>query len=149
MKKLILCLIVFIASLSIGVTIYLYLKRMEPVVFRYGLDDSIRPKNHCLMNPFRDTAPEDIAVSYLVKMRDGNVAIIEPFIDKEHKYILEREKEYPIKSWRIGERKDKDGETVIMFWVKRGGSYPTEESVWFWLNRSNGTWTVKTYNAIY
>lgn len=155
MKKIVLYCIVFLVSLVIGVTTFLYLNRAKPLLFKYDPEigtGSIRPRNYCVMNPFRDTIPEKIAASYMTRMRDGNVDIVAPFIKREKEdipHMLDNERTYPIQSWRIGDRKDKDNETEIMFWVKRGGNYSGEESVWFWLTHSGDVWTMTGYNAIY
>lgn len=75
-------------------------------------------------------------------LRRGDVESIRPFLDydQEHvHHILDSEKKWPIQSWRIGERRDRLGETELMFWVIRGGDYSndgSEEEVRLWIKQS-------------
>jgi len=84
----------------------------------------------------------------------GDVETLRPFLESadEIQHILDNEKKWPIRSWRIGERRDKPGETELMFWVKRGSGYSKdgyEEEVRLWIKQSGDGWSLKTYNAIY
>jgi hypothetical protein len=106
------------------------------------------------LNPFRDKSPEIIAEKHLEALRKGDVESIRPFIYRpENVYgILDSEKKWPILSWRIGGRRDRPGETVLMFWVTRGGGYSKdgyEENVLLCIKQSGNGWDLKTYSAIY
>jgi hypothetical protein len=129
----------------------LYLMRSRPVLLRIPPDDTIRPRYYCLLNPFRDTAPEKTAEQYLTKLRDGAVEEISPFVG-DNKYILEREREWPIESWRIGNRTDETDNREITYWVMRGNGYSKdgyEEEVIFDVACSERGCKVNTYSAIY
>ena len=137
-----------LALLIIGSVVLLYLTRSHPVLLRIPPDDTIRPRYYCVLNPFRDKAPEKLAEQYLNKLREGTVEAIAPFLG-ERTYILEKEKQWPIQSWRIGDRKDTAEKVEIMYWVKRDNGYSGEEAVFFDVIRSGENWKVKTYSAIY
>ena len=97
--------------------------------------------------------PEIIAEKYLKSLRDGDVESIRPFLSAgEDIHIMDNEKKWPIQSWRIGERRDRPGETELMFWVTRGGGYYIdgyEEEVLLWVKQSSSGWSLNSYSAIY
>lgn len=77
--------------------------------------------------------------------------VISPYLG-ERKYILEKEKEWPIQSWRVGDREDAADKSELMYWVKRGNGYSKnvcEEEVRFTIVRSGGSWVVGSFGAIY
>src|SRR5262245_2145673 len=158
MKKTLIRLSLAIAILSAFSAALLYSTRSRPVIFSFSPDpDMVRPRNYCLLNPFRDKSPEIIAEKHLEALRRGDVESIRPFLhydqdDQEHvHHILDNEKKWPIRSWRIGERQDRPGETELMFWVIRGGDYSKygEEEVRLWIKQSGSGWSLNSYNAIY
>jgi len=155
MKKIALRVVKIILFIAIASTLLLYFIRSRPVVFSFAPDpDMIRPRNYCILNPFRDKSPEVVAETYLKKLHDGDLASIRPFLNDENQrqHIEARESEYPIQSWRIGERTDKPDETMLMYWVTRGGGYSSngeEEEVRFWIKKSAAGWSLTLYNAIY
>src|ERR1044072_2663469 len=99
MKFVRLSLIILIVG-SIG---FLFLTRSRPVVLRIPKDGGIRPRHYCLLNPFRDKGPETVAASYFNQLRAGQVQSISCCVG-ESKYVLEREMQWPIQSWRLGKR---------------------------------------------
>jgi hypothetical protein len=156
MKKALIRLSLSIAILSAFLAALLYSTRSRPVIFSFSPDPAtLRPRNYCLLNPFRDKSPEIIAEKHLEALRRGDVESIRPFLDYDQErihHILDNEKKWPIRSWRIGERRDRPGETELMLWVTRGGDYSKdgiEESVHLWIKQSGAGWSLNTYNAIY
>src|SRR5262249_51303994 len=62
------------------------------------------------------------------------------------------EKTLPIRSWRIGERRDRPCETELIFRAPRGMGYSKdgyEEVVRFWIKQSGSGWSLSSYGAIY
>jgi hypothetical protein len=156
MKKALICLSLSIAILIAFSAAWLYSNRSRPIIFSFSPDPAmLRPRNYCLLNPFRDKSPEIIAEKHLETLRKGDVESIRPFLDydQEHvNHILDNEKKWPIRSWRIGERRDRPGETELMFWVTRGGGYSKdgdEEEVRLWIKQSGSGWSLNSYSAIY
>jgi hypothetical protein len=138
-------------ALACGCTLLLYLMRGQSVLLTVSTGRMIRPRSYCLLNPFRDREPEQVAESYLLKLRAGATHEIASLVGEE-KYILEEEAKWPIQSWRVGERKDTTEKTELMYWVKRGNGYSKdgmEEEVRFFMERSEGKWVVRHYGAIY
>jgi hypothetical protein len=152
-KKIGLGLLKIVFSLAVVSTLLLYLTRSRSVIFSFAVEpDAVRPRNYCILNPFRDKAPEIIAESYLEKMCDGDVESIRPFLQHEAdqgQHITANERKWPIQSWRIGRRADKADETEMMYWVTRGGGYSGEEEVHFRIKKSADAWSLKSYSAIY
>jgi hypothetical protein len=137
-------LFVLVISLLLG----LYLIRSRSVLLRIPSDDTIRPRYYCVVNPFRDKAPEYVAQQYLNQLKAGEIESISSYIG-ERQDILEKERKWPIQSWRIGDRIDQTDKTAIQYWVTRGNGYNSEEEVTFDLLQSSGKWELKTYRAIY
>lgn len=142
-----------VSSITIGSILLLYVSRSHPVVFRWASDwDTIRPRYYCVLNPFRDKAPEKIAETYLQKLRGGDVESIQPFLSNSQSYIPNEERKWPIQSWRVGRRIDKGNETRVMYWVTRGNGYSHdgyEEEAEFSLKKSTNGWHLVWYSAIY
>ena len=95
-----------------------------------------------------------MAETYLNKLREGRADVISTYTG-ENKDIPEKEKQWPIQSWRVGNREDISDKSEIMYWVKRGNGYSKaghEEEVHFTVVRSGGNccnWDVKSFSAVY
>jgi len=149
MKRFIKRVIVIVALLMISLVAILYLTRSRWVVLLcIPPDDTIRPRDYCILNPFRDTRPEKLAEMYLAKLSAGEVEAISSYI-RDRETILDLERQWPIQAWRVGNREDEEGKTYIMYWVRRGNGYMGEEEVLFGLTRTADDWEVKSFSAIY
>lgn len=143
--------LVAIPILVLGAVGFLFVMRSNPVVLRVPKDDTIRPRYYCILNPFRDKEPEIVAASYLNQLRAGQVQSISCCVG-ESKYVLDKEREWPIQSWRVGNRRDSTGTSHIDYWVKRGNGYSQsgyEEEVHVTLTRSGSGWQLQSFSAIY
>ncbi|MBX3243627.1 MAG: hypothetical protein KF685_04055 [Acidobacteria bacterium] len=131
-------------------------RQSNPVILCTSLDDSIRPRHHCLMNPFRDTRPEVIAEEYLTQMKEGNLNKILAFVSDENKErIQEAEKKYRIQTWRVGERVDLADRVEVIYWVTRE-NYRNEttgedyvENASFFFSREGNELKLETFTAVY
>jgi len=66
MKKALICLSLSIAILIVFSIAWLYSNRSRAVIYSFSPDpDMVRPRNYCLLNPFRDKSPEIIAEKHL------------------------------------------------------------------------------------
>lgn len=141
-----------LAGIIVGLTALLFLMRSQPVLLRVSPDGNMRPRYYCLLNPFRNKEPEIVAEKYLIKLREGQADVISSYVGAR-KDIPEKEKKWPIQSWRVGNREDVSDKSEIMYWVTRGNGYEPkagyEDSVYFRLLRSGGSWEVKSFSAIY
>lgn len=113
---------IVLSVLILGTVGLLFVFRSRPLVLRIPPDETIRPRYYCLLNPFREKGPETVAGSYLNHLRGGHVESISCCIG-EKKYVLEKEKEWPIQSWRVGNRTDAAARSDIVYWVKCGNGY--------------------------
>lgn len=142
------------ALLSAGILGYLYIFRdSRPVIGCFALDDGIRPRTGCLLNPFRDTSAERKAEAVLQRLREGNIEALLPFLEDlsedGRNHILDNESSYRIASWRIGSRYELGDNFSIRYWVTRENYAGIEEEVWFQLVRDSGDWKLVDYSAIY
>ncbi len=152
-----------VLSVTIGflafVGMLFLLRHAKPVIVCSSLDDSIRPRDYCLMNPFRDTGPERLAEKILVQLRDGNTEVLSPYLlqtsEDNKAHILDIEQKMPIKSWRIGSRFEKGNSSELTYWASRH-NYRNDildidyvEEVSFDFVQDGGEWKVIQYSAIY
>ncbi|HEY6244218.1 MAG TPA: hypothetical protein VIX17_09740 [Pyrinomonadaceae bacterium] len=151
MKRLLRRFFVIATALIVCPLVGLFLTRSRPVVLRIPPDDSISPRYYCVMNPFRDKGPENVAVGYLSKLRSGQVQSISCCIHEE--YFVEKEKEWPIQSWRLSNRTDYPRKSVLLYWVKRGNGYYSEDDyeadVLFTIVDSGQGWELGSFSAAY
>ena len=153
MKKIIFSALVFLAAFTTACGYVLYLRRVShPVVFCFNSDKTIRPRSYCMMNPFRDKQAENISEDILKKLQNGETGVLLPYLsgrsDNSQNHILEREKEFQIKSWRVGRRDETAAELTILYWVSRE-NYDWVEEVNFHFVRENGEWKLRAFSAIY
>ena len=108
-------------------------RHSRPTLFKISLEDTLRPRSHPILNPFRDRAPERICEIYLRALKAGRTEAIRPFVASENRvHILQRESQYRVLSWRIGDRDGSSNRMMVLYWVNRGGGYPPgEEEVLF------------------
>lgn len=121
------------------------------MLLRIPSDETIRPRSYCLLNPFREKHPETIAASYLNRLSVGQVESVSCCIG-ENKYVLEKEKQWPIQSWRVGNRTDVGARSDIVYWVKRGNGYSKdgyEEEVHFTIVNVGKRWELRSFSAVY
>jgi len=124
-----------------------------PVLLSISPDPAmLRPRNFCLMNPFRDRSPERAADSFLEQLKAGHVAVLTPAVTGPSRkaQTIESETRWPITAWRIGRREDSDEAVEIMYWVKRGNGYSRdglEEEAYVTVDRRNSR--VTRFEAIY
>ncbi len=143
-------LVVIGAFISVG---GLYLMReSRAALMCTSFDDSIRPRNHCIMNPLRDRRPEAAAETVLGELKAGNADSIRSLVrgDAEaEEHFFERESKYRVVSWRIGDRTQTSDKLSIHYWVRRANYYDMEETVNFFFTRSNDEWRLEQFTATY
>jgi hypothetical protein len=114
-----------------------------------------RPRNHCVMNPFRTRLPEQVAERFLRQLKEGHPdALAATTIEPERReHVVENETKWPIQQWRIGSRRDTDGRVDLMYWVRRGNGYVSgadiEEEVYIVVAGTRGDTHVARFDAIY
>jgi hypothetical protein len=114
----------------------------------------VRPRNFCVMNPFRDRSPERAADTFIRRLREGDVSVLSATVKdpSTREHLMENETKWPITSWRIGRREDLEGRVDLMYWVTRGNSYSRdghEEEVYLVIDRSADQLRVTEFSAIY
>lgn len=142
--------IVFAALIG-GAVVVLALLRSHPVLVRIPPDDSMSPRYYCVVNPFRDKGPEVVAATYLNRLSLGQSDAVSCCVG-ESKYVLEKEKQWPITHWRLGNRTDTADATHLIYWVERGNGYPGdgyESEVHFSITKAGSSWQVKSFSAVY
>jgi hypothetical protein len=128
--------------------------RTRPVLLSLSPDPTeLRPRNYCVMNPFRDRAPERASERFLMEMRAGQPQVLAAVLTPESRdQIIDMERKFPVKGWRIGRRRDTAETTELMYWVQRGNGYSARdvpEEVYFVVARSASGARVTGYGAIY
>ena len=149
MKK---CFRMLVPSLIVAVVVLLVLLRSHPVLLKIPTnDDSTNPRYYCIVNPLRDKGPEAIAETQLNRLSAGEVDAVSCCVG-ERTYVLEKEKQFPIRSWRLGDRRDGENGSQLVYWVKRGNGYPASgyvSEVHFTVIRVGASWQVRSFSAVY
>ena len=140
--------------LVVGVlALVLFQKRSSPTLVCVPIDDGIRPRTYCVLNPFRDRVPEAIAEQLLEELKKGNTDTLAPYLtdrnDDHRERYLTNETKYRITGWRIGDSEMKGDELSIQYWVSRTDYPVSEEEVRFFFLRTAGEWNLRSYTAIY
>jgi hypothetical protein len=153
MKKITVSILIFITAFSIACLLVMYLrKESNPVLFCVNPDGNIRPRTYCLLNPFRDKQAEKVAEEILTKLRNGETETLLPYLSQLNEdnknQILEDERKFQIKSWRIGRLEETGDEFSLKYWTLRQ-NYEWEEEVNFYFVRENGEWKLESFDAIY
>ncbi len=155
MKRIFIAILLFVSTFIVASTTFYYVKRdSKPVILCTSFDDSIRPRDYCLMNPFRDNQPEILAEEILIQLKNGNPNSIHPYLSESSEdginHFVENETKYRVENWRIGNRKDSIDKSFIMYWVSRKDYFDGHiENVSFSLAKEGGNWKLKQFNAVY
>lgn len=133
---------------------FVLMRADDPVLITFNPDPTaVRPRKYPLMNPLRNREPESLSEGYLVRLARGDAG----FIRRVHagetaERFVQRETQYPVRSWRIGGRWDGAQGATVMYWVRRGGGYAggedLEEEVSFSFSRAP-QWALTDFSAIY
>lgn len=147
-------LLIFIGASLIGTSAtvaWLYINSGRPIVC-FKLDESIRPRTRCILNPFRESDIEREPEAILNQLRNGETGVLYPLLSNRNEdsrnHIIEAEKKYQVKSWRIGDWQNDGNEASVLYWVTRD-NYEWEEEVRFFLKNDTRGWKVNVYTAIY
>jgi len=124
-----------------------FFRPSRPVLLTISPDPTmVRPRSFCIMNPLRDRTPERASEAILSALRGGRIEALQQIpLQREREDVIESEKKWPIRSWRIGRRRDTGERSQLMYWVRRGNGYAHEEEVYFDVDRGR----VVSYGAIY
>lgn len=153
MKKIAVSILIFLTAFSIASLCVLYLRRdSNPILLCVDPDVNLRPRTYCLLNPFRDKPAENVAEEILKRLRNGETETLLPYLshlnEDNKNRILESEKNFQIKSWRIGRLEETEDEFSLKYWTLRQ-NYEWEEEVNFHFVRENGEWKLKSFSVIY
>jgi hypothetical protein len=143
-----------IALISSIAVLLFSIRHSSPVVICTSLDDSIRPRDHCLLNPFRDRRAEQVSEAILSRLKNGDSDSIKPFLqhrtDDEQMHLIANESKYRILSWRIGGISRISSELSVQYWVKRTAyDDNAEEEVNFFFIEESDSLKLKSMSTIY
>ena len=144
-------LLVMIIATPILVTASLFLlKSKMPVLYTWSTGECSCNPQKCLANPFRDPTPEHLAERLLDSLKQKQIANLTPLLPpKNSEHFTSLESEYPIKSWRLGDRSDDSKDTSLTYWVTRGGGYPDDLQPVFISVKRSPVWCLESYSAVY
>ncbi len=129
----------------------LFLVFSGPILLSFHTGPMVGDTEFVIFNPFRNRAPERSAEGFLEHLKTGRceeVIGIIPGDEKAHKYICEREKQFPIVSWRLREI-DAEGGIVSLLYRYRCEGRPDEDRLFIWVEKKNGNWIVANYKRGY
>src|ERR1700753_3816589 len=121
-------------SVSIIVAAALYADRSRPVV--YALRESRDPVHEpvwSVLNPFRDRAPERPAETLLSHLQRGEYDIAAAEIKSSASTkadLVEQERTYPLRAWKLVDRRQGGGNVELFYRVTRGGKGGSDSPLW-------------------
>jgi hypothetical protein len=145
--------LIFVLAAIIGFAVYLFFNRSNPVLYRHVDRASVQYSAFVILNPFRDREPERQAEIVLqrLKNRQCQQALSLHGLDSARvEYLCEREKEYPLESWSLMDRKGNGQKAELIYTVNRSGSDGKISSSLAWINvENNGEWRAISYDTFY
>ena len=143
---------VFFAALLTGITVYLYLARANPAVYRHMMNGNpVKEPEFTIFNPFRDRRPERVAEAFLEKLKEGRCreAVDVPLLTRDYKEeVCEKENKSPLLSWQFKNRSD--GAKVRMYYLAHRKTYQDYQGqLWIIVENRGGEWQVVNYECFY
>ncbi len=153
MKKYVVSGLIVLAGISLaGFFVLIGERNSRPKVFCVAFGKTTRSLKRCVMNPFRDKEPENIAENILKELRNGKTTSITPYLfernENNKNHILEKEKVFQAEGWRIGERIDTADTSNLMYWIAHE-NYPGEIEVHFDFILDSNQWKLIQFGAVY
>lgn len=123
----------------------------RPILFRI-VDPTEVTRNPVLVvaNPLRDRAPEVAAANLLSDLRDRNLATAFARMgDSADQGVQQNETRYPIKAWRLIDRKDSGTTADLTYMVSRKTLPPVKTIVHLRMTRAGAEWIVSSFAPTY
>jgi hypothetical protein len=138
----------------VGLAVYLFFSRSNPVVYRYVDKASAQYSAFIVQNPFRDREPELKAEVVLQRLKSRNCqqALSLQGLDSPRVgYLCEREQKYPLGSWSVMDRKDEGQKIQLIYRTYRNGDGRSSPGAPAWINveKINGEWQATDYETYY
>lgn len=141
--------VILVLAVFVGGTVGLL---SRPVLFTtpFIVDSHCDGDGVTLFNPFRNQEPEIAADEFLNLLKQGQcdraVENIPPSDLRTLRCVKERE--YPLSSWRLTDRKDEDDQKVTLSYCYKNQKIPIEEHLGLLLEKK-GSWRVVDYSRVY
>ncbi|HEX9983223.1 MAG TPA: hypothetical protein VGF69_08165 [Thermoanaerobaculia bacterium] len=92
-----------------------------PVVLRFADPSELRPPFFTMLNPFREKAPEDVAETLLSRLQSGDLSALDIVQTPGGVSIniREKEREYPLRRWKLTDRRDSGGRVTLVYQTAR------------------------------
>jgi hypothetical protein len=146
MKKIVLIVTVLIIFLGAAFAL------SRPVLFRSPFHDACCGQStFVIFNPLRNREVENYADSVLSLMRDQPCERVVANMELDQKgrqYICEKQKEHPLVSWELKDRRD-EGQQYRLFYHIRHKDSDYVGWLLIWIEKRNGEWQVTGYSAAY
>jgi len=145
-----------IAKIALVVVVFvvvasLFFAFSRPILFRFSTGPMGGDTDFVVLNPFRDRALERSAEDFLEHLKTGRckeVIGIIPGNEESYKHVCEREKQFPLVSWRL-RKIDTEGGLVSLLYRYSCEGKPGESRLFIWVEKSNGNWRVADYKRGY
>ena len=145
--------LIFVLTAIVGFAVYLFFNRSTAVLYRYVDRSSVQYSAFVIFNPFRGREPERQAEVVLQRLKNRNCqqALSLQSLDSARvEYQCEREKKYPLESWRLMDRKGNTQKAELIYTVNRSSSAGKIRSSLAWINVEKiGEWRAVSYDTFY
>src|ERR1044072_3020850 len=146
-------LLMFVATLMLGIVVYLFVMHSHSVLYRYfEAGNPTKEPAFVIFNPFRGRQPERSAESFLRRLKDGDCQRAMSELSHQLQYqqeTCEHEKTNPLTSWRLRNRTD-EPQSVRMYYLVESKNYNgLEGQIWITVEKHGEQWQVTRYDRSY
>lgn len=144
-------LILLILAIGAG-TIGAVASTRRPVLFSFTDPGELQSPSFAVMNPLRDKAPERVANEVLSDLQRGDASGALRRIDgarSEIAHIEAKERAYPLRRWKLVNRRDAEQQVTLFFRTARGASERFDAPLTMTVQRRGGRWAVTEFDPIY
>jgi hypothetical protein len=146
-------LLMFVATLMLGIVVYLFVMHSHSVLYRYfEAGNPTKEPAFVIFNPFRGRQPERSAESFLRRLKDGDCQRAMSELSHQLQYqqeTCEHEKTNPLTSWRLRNRTDEPQSVRMYYLVERKNYNGLEGQIWITVEKHGEQWQVTRYDRSY
>jgi hypothetical protein len=124
----------------------------KPVLFSFTDQGELRRPAFSLLNPFRNREPEKAAEDVLRDLGRGDVATALERVQSTERVspdVYAKELEYPVRKWKLADRRDSAHEVMLLYRASRGSSERFDWDIRMSVQKRGERWVVTEFMTDY
>lgn len=142
----------FLATTAIalfGIAYLAYTRR--PVIFAFSDPSELQRPLFSVLNPFRETEPEDVAEALLARLQRRELSALDVVqvpggISTD---IREKEREYPLRKWKLIDRRDSGDRVTLVYRTARVTTDHLDSPVVIVVEHKAQHWVITSFSPVY